>query len=171
MPNIYKNDSNLDVDNQINKILKGSTPITNLTKNASSSSESSSYSEIKPIKNKKKKKIYQSKNNSSSQTQNSENDFDNSISKNNSKHKASQTINDNIDNKIISIKPSYAKLKDAFIILLLYIILSSDQVLFIFNKYIPNLGKDSNNNQLFLGLLFRGMIFIVLFFAVKKYVF
>lgn len=50
---MYNNDNNMDVDNQINKILKGSTPITNLNNN-DTSSEPSEYSEVKPIKNRKK---------------------------------------------------------------------------------------------------------------------
>lgn len=168
---MYKNDNNLDVDNQINKILKGSTPITNLNNNNSSSdSESSEYSEVKPIKNRKKKNYTSSKKNinpvQTTETMTAISEPNKKI-----KNKSIQVSDLNQSEKQeSSIKQTYLKLKDATILLILYIILSSDQMLLIFNKYIPNLGKDTGNKQLLLGLIFRGLILVILFLASKKYI-
>jgi len=68
-----------------------------------------------------------------------------------------------------NVKPNYSKLKDAGIILVLYVILASDQTMYVFNRYLPNFGTDSNNKQLILGLFIRATILIILFLATKKY--
>ena len=61
------------------------------------------------------------------------------------------------------------ELKIPIILFILYIAISSTQFINIIKIYLPKFGVDADGQQLFLGILFRAMLFIVIYACINKF--
>lgn len=125
--------NNSDVDNQINKILKGSTPIDKLQE-----------SEKKPIK----KKRY--------------------IKTESTEYESEDTPP--IKPKKRKYKIDIDRIKEAGLLLVLFVLVSSKQSITLCGSYIKLLGLDDNKDQFILGIISRGLILVLVYYWYKLYI-
>lgn len=129
--------NNSDVDNQINKILKGSTPIDKLHEPPDTDS-------IKKRPSKKKKYI-------KSESSDYESEESTPIKPKKKKYKIDFTL-----------------LKEASILLIIFVLISSKQSILLFGNYVKILGLDDNKDQFILGIITRGFLLVLLYYWFKK---